>query len=268
MRMVDIHNHLIYKFDDGPQTLEECLEMLKIAIDQGITDVFATSHFNELIPQEIEDEYFEKLNILRSEALSRNLNIFIYSGSEIFFHHFIDKTIKKGKVTTLANLGQYSLMEFPLFMMPNGIEEALFKLSMEHIIPIIAHPERYQSVLEKPQRVYSFIKYGGLLQVNAGSVLGEFGKDVQKIAMWLLEDKLVHFIGSDAHTTKGRTFKMQEVSKYLKKYLDADYLRDILEWNGRNIIHEVKMDPVSLPENGQQSQGILKKFRKKFRSGS
>jgi protein-tyrosine phosphatase len=42
------------------------------------------------------------------------------------------------------------------------------------------------------------------LQVTAGSLTGTFGPQVQKLASWLVEQRLVHFIASDAHATKTR----------------------------------------------------------------
>ena len=35
--MIDIHFHLLYGVDDGPETIEESIEMLKIAKEQGIS---------------------------------------------------------------------------------------------------------------------------------------------------------------------------------------------------------------------------------------
>jgi len=263
MGWVDIHNHLIYKFDDGPQSLEESLDMLRMAVDQGITDVFATSHFNEIIPAEIEKDYFEKLSRLREEAMMKGIDIYIYSGGELFFHQYLEKTIKSSQVGTLANLGQYVLFELPLFLMPTGVKDVLFNLAMEEYIPIVAHPERYQSVLEKPQSAVEFVRYGALLQVNAGSVLGEFGKHVQSIAMWLLENKLVHFIGSDAHTTEGRSFKLAKVADYLKEHLDQNYITELLDKNPRKIINEVKIEKREIPSK-MSSRTFFQKFRKKF----
>jgi protein-tyrosine phosphatase len=42
--MIDLHNHLLYGMDDGPETLEESLEMCRIAWGDGIRTVVATPH--------------------------------------------------------------------------------------------------------------------------------------------------------------------------------------------------------------------------------
>lgn len=261
--MIDIHNHMIYKFDDGPKVIAESLDMLHMAADQGITDVFATSHFSEIIPPEVEADYFDKLKTLREEAAANNILVDIHSGSELFYHLFMDQTIKEKKVATLAGKGLYVLMEFSLFIMPTGVEEVLFNLSMNGIIPIIAHPERYPAVRQNPQRSLDYLKYGAILQVNAGSILGSFGKEVQRLSMWMLENKLVHFISSDAHNTRTRTFRMKDVADALKEHLDDDYISDLVERNARKILNSEKMDKVKIPDL-QPREGFLGRLKRKF----
>lgn len=263
--MFDIHNHLIYKFDDGPKSLDESLDMLRMAQDQGITDVFATSHFNEIIPAEVENQYFEKLKILRNEAAGKNIAVHIHSGAELFYHIFMDETIKQHRVATLAGLGQYVLMEFSLFIMATGVEDVIFKLSMENIIPIIAHPARYPAIRENPEKSLDYIRYGALFQLNVGSILGDFGKDVQKVSMWMLEKRIVQFLGSDAHTTKGkRIFKLREAIDFLRGHLDEDYIQELVYENPQKILNSQKIDKLELSELFTLKDGFLSKLKRRF----
>jgi protein-tyrosine phosphatase len=239
--------------------------MLKIARDQGIKEIFATSHFNEIIPPDVENDYFDKLNILREKVDSGNLNIILHQGSELFYHLFLDKTIQKSAVATLAGLGQYVLIEFSLFIMPTGVKDVLFKLSLEDVTPIIAHPERYSSVIDKQELVLDYIHHGALLQVNAGSILGDFGKEVQKISMWLFENKLVHFIGSDAHGIKGRrTFKLRQAVEELKYHFNEEDIMPLVTENPRKIIDSEKIEKTEIPLHLLQDEGFFGKLKKKF----
>ena len=43
--MIDIHSHLIPGVDDGSQSLEESLSLLKQAEQDGITELITTPHF-------------------------------------------------------------------------------------------------------------------------------------------------------------------------------------------------------------------------------
>ncbi len=263
--MIDIHNHVIYKFDDGPKSLEESLEMLRMAADQGITDVFATSHFNEIIDAEMERVYFARLKELQERVQEKDIPVRLHSGGEIFFHHFIYDTVQKTRVATLAEQKKYVLMEFPLYLLPSGAEEALYRLTIEGYIPIIAHPERYSALHNRPQKLLNFIRHGGLLQVNAGSILGEFGRTVKKISMWLLENQFVHFIASDAHGPDGRTFKLKKVALELEEYLDKPYIENLVRNNARKIIDNEILEVVNIPDAPPEPQGLMQRFRKKLK---
>jgi protein-tyrosine phosphatase len=265
--MIDIHCHLIPEFDDGPKSYEESLDMLRQAEDQGIRQVFATSHFNEWIPTQIETEYFNKLTELRERVAAKDIRVNIHSGSEIFYHNYVENTVKSGKVTTLGNWGQYVLIEFPMFQMPEGAEDVLFRLTAEKYIPVIAHPERYAVIIDRPRRIENFIKFGGILQLNGGSVLGHFGKEIQKLAMQLLENQWIHFIASDAHAPTGRTFILRKVYEHLKDKLPEDYLQNILYSHQKQIIDRLILEPVKIPEQEEKS-GLLQQIKRRFKSSN
>ena len=42
--IVDLHMHVVPGIDDGSRSVEESLQILKLAVEQGVTDVFCTSH--------------------------------------------------------------------------------------------------------------------------------------------------------------------------------------------------------------------------------
>ncbi len=43
---VDIHSHILYGVDDGPDNIETSIEMMKIAYDEGIRKIVATPHYH------------------------------------------------------------------------------------------------------------------------------------------------------------------------------------------------------------------------------
>jgi protein-tyrosine phosphatase len=262
-KMIDIHSHLIPQFDDGPRSFEESLDMLKLACDQGITDVFATSHFNEYIPAELEKEYFQKLKRLQKKAEKEKLQINIHSGAEIFYHHYVEETVKKSKVATMGNWGQYVLIEFPMFQMPSGAENILFRLIANNYIPIVSHPERYTLIIDRPRKARIFCKFGGLLQINGGSVLGHFGKEIRRTSMALLEQRLVHFIASDAHLPYGRTFILKQVYEFLKNDIEKEYLNELLFENPLKIIQKDRIENTRISE--EKKFGYLKLLKNRLK---
>ena len=265
-KLIDIHNHLIPAFDDGPPDWEVTLAMLRQAAEQGVTDVFATSHFSEYIAPELVEEYFQKFDQLQQKIRKEGISVRVHSGAELFYHPYIAKSIAEVPVATLGNWGQYVLMEFPMFQALEGFEDALFRLSMDDYIPIIAHPERYMAVVNDFEVLYRFVKFGGLLQINGGSILGHFGKDVQKTSMKILEQRLAHFIASDAHTSKkGRSFLLREVVNYLADKVPENYLKQLVYEYPQAIIDRVRLEKMEVPLEIPPKTGFLQRLKKSFR---
>ena len=42
--IIDLHCHILPYVDDGAESMEETIEMLSIAVEQGISGIVATSH--------------------------------------------------------------------------------------------------------------------------------------------------------------------------------------------------------------------------------
>ena len=46
--MIDIHSHILYDIDDGSESLDMSLQMLRMSVDSGVTDIIATPHVGSL----------------------------------------------------------------------------------------------------------------------------------------------------------------------------------------------------------------------------
>lgn len=103
-----------------------------------------------------------------------------------------------GKATTL-NDSKYILFEFPLNVEPLNIYDIIFDMLSYKKIPILAHPERYSFVQDEPNLIFELIRNGVMMQSNYGSILGRYGERAKKTLERLLENDMVHFLGSDVH---------------------------------------------------------------------
>lgn len=118
--MIDIHSPILPGVDDGASSMKESLHMLSMARRQGITDVFATSHYSKAFPNRDP----EKLRRLRDELMSRanrpvqgpegkvkcKRPIRIWTGQEIFYSNSVIRLLEEGKLLTLAD-SNYVLVE-------------------------------------------------------------------------------------------------------------------------------------------------------------
>lgn len=194
--MIDLHCHILPCVDDGSCSLEESVKMAKIAESDGIKTVVATPHV--CAPLRTVDVK-SGVAKLQQEIKNNGLNINVVEGSENF--HIME--IEDFKNYTL-NKTSYVLIEFPHDFLPGHADKFLFELILNGIKPIVAHPERNATILKNPKFLEEFSEMGIVLQLTAGSITGEFGKDVQECSKYILKKRWGKVIATDAHSCEYR----------------------------------------------------------------
>ncbi|MBD7909411.1 tyrosine-protein phosphatase [Sporosarcina gallistercoris] len=235
--MIDIHMHILFGVDDGPQTIEETMRILEIAHSEGITDIIATSH--ALHPQYhvAADEVRSQVRLLNDIIESSNLGITLHSGQEIRLAEDIVDKLKEKTLLTMAD-SRYILLELPSGSVPHYTTSIIQKLLAEGVTPVIAHPERNRGIAEKPERLERLVRAGALAQITAGSVAGSFGKNIQKLSLQLLEANLIHLYGSDAHNTTVRPPLFEKGLDVMEKKKLGEYADLVLENNSQLLKNE------------------------------
>ncbi|MEJ6950193.1 tyrosine-protein phosphatase [Natronospora cellulosivora (SeqCode)] len=227
-KMIDIHSHIL-SVDDGAETVGEALVMLRIAQEQGVTQMVATPHYLKdsksnrgafIKPLEIKEE----ISKLQKVANKEKINIKILPGSEVYYHDQLGKDINDGLIT-MINGSKYFLLELPNGKIPMYLINVLYDCYHLNVKPILAHPERNLEIMDNPDILYNLLKKDWLYaQVNSSSLLGIHGKEVKKTAEFLLKKNLVQFIGSDCHDIGKRKPSLQEGLEIIKAMkLDPDY---------------------------------------------
>jgi protein-tyrosine phosphatase len=250
--MIDVHSHIIPKIDDGSSSFEESYRMIEQAEKAGFTDIIATSHYVE--------DYYEVDSIKRHsivEAMNKvvhekGLNIQIHTGSEIFVTQNIVELIKDKKATTLAD-SKYVLFELPRNSKINYLDNVIFEIKSNGLIPVIAHPERYSYVQSNPNFVYDLIKNGVLFQANYASITGYYGQNTKRTLKKLLKANMIHFLGSDSHNDK-KYDNIEECIKVLKKIISKDKLEELTTINPRHILND---EQIKIEEPKKIKRGIF-----------
>ncbi|PIC69180.1 capsular biosynthesis protein [Sporosarcina sp. P16b] len=232
--MIDIHSHLLFGVDDGPDTIEGTMRMVEEAASEGITHLVVTPHAYSPqyhVPvQEVESQARMLRDIIQAAGIDLTLSV----GQEVRLHEHIIENLLNKEILTLAN-SRYLLLELPTHHVPTYTIKIIQSLLEEGIVPIIAHPERNKGIAEKPERLERLVRHGALAQVTAGSVAGHFGKNIQKLSIQLIEANLIHAYGSDAHNTDNRAFLFNKGLEVLGKKVDMDTV-DMLLLNNQQII--------------------------------
>ncbi|BBP44485.1 tyrosine-protein phosphatase [Thiosulfativibrio zosterae] len=210
--MYDLHNHLLPGIDDGSPDINTSLELAKIAISQGITHMVCTPHIHPGRYDNTLASIATALNSFKEALVQHNLNLIVSAAAEVRIGPEILSAIKLNTLPFLGtwNNQQVLLIEFPSNMIPIGSEKLTQWLIAQNIIPMIAHPERNQAIIDNPNRLRTFLDQGCLTQITAGAITGNFGQKPQKTAeILLLEDK-VTILATDAHNLSYRPPVIQE----------------------------------------------------------
>lgn len=228
--MIDIHTHLLPNIDDGPEGIDTTLKMIEIYKNEGVSSVIATPHYYlpkfENIPNVIKEKVESVNNILKEN----NIDFKIYPGSEVFVSKHILEDIKQGRIQTL-NDTRYILLEFDFKKFPSYGLDLIYEIHLLGYRVIVAHPERYEYVIDDITFLNSLIDEGCLIQLNSSSLTGIFGKEVKKTALKIVENGSYNFIATDAHTLNKRGPYISEAMAILNEYNKSSdkYLKEMLE---------------------------------------
>lgn len=241
--MIDIHAHILPGIDDGAPDMEATLEMVDMAAASGVNYIVATPHCN--IPgtyKNYRDEKLIKLYLeVRQAVEEAEIPIQIVPGMEIYATEELPELLKENKLIGL-NGTKYLLIEFDFDESPQFCRSILRKCAEMGYMPIVAHPERYYFVQRHPEIAFEWYENGYHLQVNKGSILGNFGRTARKIAHMLLEEGAVCCIASDAHASWSRTPHMAEIQEYMESRYGEEYAHQLLDENPRKILQGIEIE--------------------------
>ncbi|MBR3153147.1 MAG: hypothetical protein IKF52_06090 [Clostridia bacterium] len=209
------------------------LERLK---KSGFSTIISTSHYYEGYFEEDEENRLKKIEKLNK--VSDNLEIKV--GSEIFCSPDIVKFLNEKKSSTLAG-SRYVLFEIPFTNNVSFFDRMIDSLRRNGFLPVIAHPERYDIVIDNPKIVEEWHKRGIYIQCNYESITGKYGKESEEVIKLLLRHRLVDFLGSDVH--RPGTYKRIKFSvEKIKKIIDDDYFEVLSNRNEEKVLKNEKIE--------------------------
>jgi len=200
--VIDLHCHVLPGIDDGPQTIEESLAMVRVAARSGTRTLVATPHVNRrygnractILPL-VED--------LNRRIRDEGLQLEVRPGAEVAL---LGASLLGAEELCRLRLGggPWLLVEPPTAPVEDDVEELVMSLVGEGHRVLLAHPERCPSFREDPGVLASLVGQGVLGSVTAASLRGHFGEDVARFALELLRSELIHNVASDAHHHEAR----------------------------------------------------------------
>lgn len=181
--------------DDGSDSVETSQKMLEMLKEQGVEEIFATSHFYAHREKSI-SRFLEK----RQEAFGKigspgNIHL----GAEVSIEHGISE--KEG-IEKLAISGtDLILLEFPYSGYSSWMDEEIYNIAVTYKLkPVIAHIHRYINIFSKEQ-MERVLKIKAIFQVN-NEAFGDFKQ--RKFVKKLINNGYPVIFGSDSHNLSDR----------------------------------------------------------------
>ena len=192
--MTDCHSHLLPGVDDGVGTLDESLRILDMMEKHGVRKVWLTPHIMEDIPNETVtlQEKFQELK------RSYNGTLELALAAEYMMDNLFEERLEKDDLLPLEEGKRYLLVETSYFNPPMELLSVLQRIQKKGYHPLLAHPERYEYM---QMMDYKTLKKNQIsFQLNIPSLVGMYGKHIEKKAKILLKAGMYDLGGNDVHS--------------------------------------------------------------------
>ena len=241
--MIDIHTHVMYGVDDGCKTLEESIETIHKLKEKGFNKIVLTPHYIKGADYCSNKRQNQKIMVkLKNILKSRDIDIELFLGNEIYFSYDIFKLILNKEISSINNT-QYLLIELPLYNEINGLVDYLYELKINGYVPIIAHPERYRYFQENYKKLDILRDNGVLFQCNFGSIVNCYGKEAKKLIKYMLKNDYVTFLSSDIHSTNSSLFKyFDSATKKIKRIIGEEKFVKITHCNALKMLQNEQIE--------------------------
>ena len=221
---VDIHNHILPGIDDGAKSVEASLELIRGFGELGIGSFIATPHILQPLypntPDTIHRAHQKLMAALMDERLTQ---VSIYPAAEHMVDDSFDDLLDENGYLPIR--GDYLLVEMSYLQPSLNFEEAIIRIAKKGLTPILAHPERYAYLHQKPETYRKYKEQGILFQLNMLSLGDYYGPDVHRMALRLLEEGFIDFIASDTHGPR----HLKALKELRLKEKEADRLLPVIQ---------------------------------------
>lgn len=231
---VDIHSHVIWGVDDGAETKEETLRMLRDAVADGIGAIICTPHVTPGVYEFPEDVFLRHFDTAEEYIRQEGLELKLYKGAEILYTDLTPRLLREDRVSRMAGT-KYALIEFSPTDTKDHIYDALQKVAGSGFIPIIAHMERYPAIGKISQVKEMKSRFRAMVQINARTLTRKQPLLRRGFFDGIFKEGLVDFIATDTHSMEGRGTCMTEGIKAAREKYGETVINEILK-NSEQII--------------------------------
>ncbi len=226
---VDMHSHLLPAIDDGVETYEQSIAIIRQMIELGYKKLILTPHIMGDFYRNTPEIIMDKLDTLRDMIQTLGLEIELDAAAEYYLDEHFVKLLEKQKPILCFGKKKYVLFETSYINASPYFNHVVFMLQSQGYTPVLAHPERYLYLYDTFRKAIEWHEKGVLLQVNINSLSGYYSKQAKFFAEKLIDHKVVSFLGTDCHGEKHlRSLREARKIDTYKKALQQTVLNNTL----------------------------------------
>lgn len=223
----DIHSHLLPGLDDGVESFEESLELIRSFQQLGYSKLITTPHIMHDFYNNSADDIVSKTSELNTLIAQQGIEIKVVPAAEYYLDEYLLEKVNDKDFPLLTFGDNYLLFETSFMNQPFYLNEFIFHAKSRGLNPVLAHPERYAYLQSNMELIDDLITRGVLLQLNINSITGYYSKQVKKVAEKLIDSKKIHFLGSDCHNANHMAVTQNaRTEKYYNKALSLPLLNN------------------------------------------
>lgn len=206
----DVHCHLVPAVDDGSPDMPTSLLLLEEMHNMGLNRIFISPHMTQEKYENTKQSLMPHFDALLQAASQAGIPVEMHLHTENRIDAFFLQQLTNHNLLMLP--GNRLLIENPFIQEPMNLRELIYDLRQNGITPILAHPERYDYYYRvNPEQYFQLSQAGLQFQINLLSLAGQYGRIEREVALELLANGLVQWIGTDIH----RPAHIKTIQQYL-----------------------------------------------------
>ena len=236
IRFIDMHHHILYGLDDGPESKAEMEHMLEAAAQDGTGIMIATPHVFPGKKRFSMEDYERTLGEANAYCRRKALPLKVLGGAEMYFTDAAVRFLDEGKIPTM-NGTRFVLTEWSTHEEAEEIIRGIGALCSAGYTPIIAHIERLRALrgkwalIEKLRDTYDL-----RIQMDCEAVPRGAGLFLPSFARDALKRGIVDYVASDAHDVNGRRSQMRQTYETIKRKWDAGLAERLMSGNAEELL--------------------------------
>lgn len=231
--LVDLHCHLLWGIDDGAKTPDDSLAMARALVSLGFRTVAPSPHGRDDFPSRDAELCRRRLEEARELFAREDVPLTLHTNTENLLDLELPRKLERER--RLVGEGPYLLAEPPYFTSIPQLPELIFRLHVQGVRLIVAHPERCKE-FDRKRRAEEVVNAGALLQLDIGALTGRYGRPARKLARSLLEEGLYAVAATDLHSPRDAAKWVGDAIGELRRIVGDDQARRLLSTNPQAIL--------------------------------